>query len=109
MTKSLNKYRHKQKNYKLSSFSGLSTPSRTSKTPRSYTTRYKISLSWSYRRLTFDLHDKHGIPHIGINNPSNCKALIKNKEYQEIMFFDWKIQLEKVQLTRDLKDDTILY
>ena len=25
------------------------------------------------------------------------------------MFYDWKIQLEKVQLTRDLKDDTILY
>ena len=25
------------------------------------------------------------------------------------MFFDWKIQLEKVQLTRDLKDDTIFY
>ena len=25
------------------------------------------------------------------------------------MFFDWKIQPEKVQLTRDLKDDTILY
>ena len=25
------------------------------------------------------------------------------------MFFDGKIQLEKVQLTRDLKDDTILY
>ena len=25
------------------------------------------------------------------------------------MFFDWKLQLEKVQLTRDLKDDTILY
>ena len=25
------------------------------------------------------------------------------------MFFDWKIQLEKVQLTRNLKDDTILY
>ena len=25
------------------------------------------------------------------------------------MFFDWKIQLEEVQLTRDLKDDTILY
>ena len=23
------------------------------------------------------------------------------------MFFDWKIQLEKVQLTRDLKDKTI--
>ena len=26
-----------------------------------------------------------------------------------MMFFDWKIQLEKVQLTRDLKDGTILY
>ena len=25
------------------------------------------------------------------------------------MFFDWKIQLKKVQLTRDLKHDTIIY
>ena len=25
------------------------------------------------------------------------------------MFFDWKIQLEKVQLTRDLNDDNIIY
>ena len=25
------------------------------------------------------------------------------------MFFDWKIQLEKVQITRDLKDNTIIY
>ena len=25
-------------------------------------------------RLTYNLHDKHWIPHIGINNPSNCKA-----------------------------------
>ena len=25
------------------------------------------------------------------------------------MFSDWKIQLEKVQLTRDLKDYTIIY
>ena len=25
------------------------------------------------------------------------------------MFFDWKKQLEKVQLTRDLKDETIFY
>ena len=39
----------------------------------------------------------------------NCKADTKNKGYQEIMFFDWKIQLEKVQLTRDLKYDTIVY
>ena len=25
------------------------------------------------------------------------------------MFFDWKNQLEKVQLTRDLKDDTLIH
>ena len=33
----------------------------------------------------------------------------KNKGYQEIMFFDWKIQLEKIQLTRDLSDNTMIY
>ena len=60
-------------------------------------------------RLTYDLNDKHWLPHIGINDPSNCKADTKNKGYQEKMSFDWKIQLEKVQLTRDLKDITILY
>ena len=49
------------------------------------------------------------MPHIGINNPSNCKADTKNKGYQEIMFFDWKIQLEKIQLTRDLSDNTMIY
>ena len=59
--------------------------------------------------MKYYLHDKHWIPHIGINNPSNCKADIKNKGYQEIVFFDWKIQLEKLQLTRDLKYDTIHY
>ena len=56
-----------------------------------------------------DLHDKHWIPHIGINDLSNCKADTKNKGYQEIMFFDWKIQLEKIQLTRDLSDNTMIY
>ena len=25
------------------------------------------------------------------------------------MFFDWKLQLEKVQLTRDLSDNTMIY
>ena len=25
------------------------------------------------------------------------------------MFFDWKIQLEMVQSTRDLRDDTVFY
>ena len=60
-------------------------------------------------RLTYDIHDKHWIPHIGINDPSNCKADTKIKGYQEIMFFDWKIQLEKVQLTRGLSDNTMIY
>ena len=38
-----------------------------------------------------------------------ANADTKNKGYQEIMFFDWKIQLEKVQLTRDLSDNTMIY
>ena len=63
----------------------------------------------THGRLTYDLLDKHWVPNIGKNDPSNCKADTKNKDYQEILFFDWKIQLEKLQLTRDLKDDTILY
>ena len=25
------------------------------------------------------------------------------------MFFDWEIQLEKIQLTRDLSDNTMIY
>ena len=50
----------------------------------------------AHGRLTYDLHDKNWIPHIGINNLSNCKANTKNKGYQEIMFFDWKIQPKKV-------------
>ena len=41
------------------------------------------------------------------NNPSNFKVDTKNKRYQEIMFFDWKNNLKKKQLPRDLKDDTI--
>ena len=49
------------------------------------------------------------MPHIEISTHSNCKAdTKKNKEYQETMFFDWKVQSEKIQLKRDLKDDTIL-
>ena len=42
----------------------------------------------THGRLTYDLHDKHWILHIGINDPSKCKADTKNKGYQEIMFFD---------------------
>ena len=62
----------------------------------------KYPCNGAHGRLTYDIHDKHWIPHIGINNLSNCKADTKNKGYQEIMFFDWKLQLEKVQLLRDL-------
>ena len=47
----------------------------------------------------YNFQDKNWIPHIGINNPSNCKADTKNKGYQEIMFFEWKLQRKKVQLT----------
>ena len=69
----------------------------------------KYPYNGAHGRLTYDIHDKHWIPHIGINNPSNCKADTKNKGYQEIMFFDWKIHLEKIQLTRDLSDNTMIY
>ena len=63
----------------------------------------------AHGRLTYNLHDKNWIPQIGINNSSNCKVDTKDKRYQELMVFDWKIQLEKVQLKRDLKDVTIFY
>ena len=56
----------------------------------------KYPYNGEHGRLMTSLHDKHWIPHIGINNPSNCKADTKNKRYQEIIFFDWKIQLEKI-------------
>ena len=69
----------------------------------------KYPYNGAHGRLTYDIHDKHWIPHIGINNPSNCKADTKNRGYQEIMFFDWKMQLEKIQLTRDLSDNTMIY
>ena len=69
----------------------------------------KFLFHGAHERLTYDLHDKTWIPHIGINNPSNCKADTKNKGDLEIMFFDWKTQLEKVQQTRDLKDNTIIF
>ena len=33
--------------------------------------------------LTYDIHDKHWIPHIGIKNPSNCKADTKKKDIKK--------------------------
>ena len=69
----------------------------------------KYPYNGAHGRLTYDIHDKHWIPHIGINNLSNCKADTKIKGYQEIIFFEWRIQLEKIQLTRDLTDNTMIY
>ena len=40
---------------------------------------------------------------------SNCKADTKKSGYQEIVILDWQNQLEKVQLTQNLEEDTILY
>ena len=39
----------------------------------------KFPFHGAHGRLTYDLHDKNWIPHIGINNPSNCKAYKKIK------------------------------
>ena len=36
-------------------------------------------------RSTYDVHDKHWIPYIGINDPSNCKADTKNKGYKKLL------------------------
>ena len=33
----------------------------------------------AHGRLTYDIHDKRWIPHIGINNPSDCKADAKKR------------------------------
>ena len=70
---------------------------------------YKYPFHGAHGRFTYNLHDKNWIPQTGINIPSNCEADTKNQGYQEIMFFDWKIQLEKLQLKRDLKEDTIVH
>ena len=69
----------------------------------------KFPFHEAHGRLIYDLHVKPWIPHIGINNPPNCKADTKNKGCQEIMFFYWKIQLEKAQITRDLKENTFIF
>ena len=58
--------------------------------------------------MTYMIKTGHWISHFGIKKPSNYKADTK-KRCQEIMLSDWKIQLKKVQLTRDLKDYTIFY
>ena len=108
----LNLTRNKNSNGKLVNFQIFADPVHQSELER-YQGHVKLDEKYPYNgahgRLNYDLQDKHWIPHIGINNPSNYKADTKNKGYQEIMFFDWKIQLEKIQLTRDLTDNTIIY
>ena len=39
----------------------------------------KFPFQGAHGRIKYDLHDKHWIPHIGINNPSSCKAETKKK------------------------------
>ena len=39
----------------------------------------KFAFHGAHGRLTYDLHDKNWIAHIGKRNPSNCKADTKNK------------------------------
>ena len=48
----------------------------------------KYTFHGAHGQLTYNLHDKNWIPHIGINNSSYCKADTKNKGYQKIMFLD---------------------
>ena len=69
----------------------------------------KYPYNGAHGRLTYDIHDKHWIPHIGINDPSNCKADTKIKDIKKSCFSIGKIQLEKIQLTRDLSDNTMIY
>ena len=61
-------------------------------------TDYKYPVHGAHGRLTYELHFKKGLQHIGINTSSNREGDTKNKRYQEIRFFDWKIQLEKTQV-----------
>ena len=89
------KQRHKQKNGTLSSFSRLCTSTRTSKLPRSDKTRRQNPIHGAHGMFFYDPHDKNWIPHIEINNPSNCEADTKNKIYQEIMFLIGKYKLKK--------------
>ena len=108
----LNLTRNKNSNRKIVNFEVFTDSVHQAQLER-YQGHIKLDERYPYNgahgRLTHDVHDKHWIPHTGINNPANCKADTKNKGYLEIMFFDWKIQLEKIQLTRDLKDNTIIY
>ena len=49
----------------------------------------------THGRLTYDLHDKHWIPHIAINDPSNCIADTKKMDIQKSCFLTGKYNLKK--------------
>ena len=44
---------------------------------------YKFPFHGAHGRLTYNLHDKVWLPHIGINNPQKSKPNTKNKGYQK--------------------------
>ena len=43
----------------------------------------KFPFHETHGELTYDLHDKHWLPHIGINNPSNCKQTQKIQDIKK--------------------------
>ena len=43
----------------------------------------KYPYNGAHGRLTYDIHDKHWIPPIVINDPSNCKADTKMKDIKK--------------------------
>ena len=47
---------------------------------------------------TYNLHDKHWIPHKGRNNPSNCKADTKLKDIKKNSFLFGKYNSKKYNL-----------
>ena len=46
----------------------------------------KYPFHGAHGQLTYNLHDKNWIPHIGINNPSNYEADTKNKGFKKLCF-----------------------
>ena len=78
----LNLTTNKNSNRKLKNFQIFTDSAHQAQLER-YQGQIKLDEKYPYNgphgRLTYDLHDKHWIPHIGLNNPSNRKAETKNK------------------------------
>ena len=71
----------------------------------------KNSYNGAHGRLTYDILDKHWIPHIGKNDPleKTVKQTQKIKDIEKKCFLIRKYNLKKIQLTRDLTDNTMIY